>query len=667
MSGEYKRPITVGFVGNPNCGKTTLFNAFTGAKLKVANWPGVTVERVEGETSYKGRPIRVIDTPGIYSLTSYTIEEIVTRKCIEDGEVDVIVNVVDASSLERNLYLTLQLLELKKPVILALNMMDIVEERRMEIDLHRLPEMLGHIPVVPVSARKRTGLDVLMHAVVHHYEEGPQGVVVRYDEEIEKKIDKVEVVLKARYGEMDNLRWHAIKMLEYDEEVSKDHPINLTDIVDKSYEKTIINEKYDYIEEVIHECLFHKEKAAASTDKIDAWLTHPVWGIPIFLGIMAMVFFLTFTVGDFLKEYFEIGLDWFAGAVLAGLNQVHASPLLISLLVDGIIAGVGGILTFLPNIFILFLALAFLEDSGYMARVAYVMNETMSMVGLSGKAFLPMLLGFGCTVPAVMATRALASQRDRRRTILITPFMSCSARLPIYVLFADMFFGDQALLVAYSLYLIGLAVAILVAFIVHKSSKSGEEDTLLIELPEYKTPNMRTVVIYVWDKVKDYLTKAGTTIFIASIVLWFVLNIGPSGFVSEVSMSFAAIMGRWLVPVLRPAGLGSWQIAVALISGLSAKEVVVSSFSVLYGISNINSASGMMALSQDLAQSGFGMVNAYALMIFCLLYSPCVAAIATIKRETGSLRWTIGMVAFQLAAAWSMSVLVYQLGSLIFR
>lgn len=667
MSGEHKRPITVGFVGNPNCGKTTLFNAFTGAKLKVANWPGVTVERVEGETSYKGRPIRVIDTPGIYSLTSYTIEEIVTRKCIEDGEVDVIINVVDASSLERNLYLTLQLLELKKPVILALNMMDIVEERGMEIDLHRLPEMLGHIPVVPVSARKRTGLDVLMHAVVHHYEEGPQGVVVQYDEEIEKKIGKVEVVLKARYGEMDNLRWHAIKMLEYDEEVSKDHPINLTDIVDKSYEKTIINEKYDYIEEVIHECLFNKEKAAASTDKIDTWLTHPVWGIPIFLGIMAMVFFLTFTVGDFLKEYFQIGLDWFAGAVLSGLQYVHASPLLISLLVDGIIAGVGGILTFLPNIFILFLALAFLEDSGYMARVAYVMNETMSMVGLSGKAFLPMLLGFGCTVPAVMATRALASQRDRRRTILITPFMSCSARLPIYVLFADMFFGDQALLVAYSLYLIGLAVAILVAFIVHKSSKTAEEDTLLIELPEYKTPNLRTVVIYVWDKVKDYLTKAGTTIFIASIVLWFVLNIGPSGFVSEVSMSFAAIMGRWLVPVLRPAGLGSWQIAVALISGLSAKEVVVSSFSVLYGISNINSPSGMMALSQDLAQAGFGMVNAYALMIFCLLYSPCIAAIATIKRETGSLRWTLGMVAFQLVTAWGMSVLVYQLGCLIFR
>lgn len=665
MKQEEKRPITVGFVGNPNCGKTTLFNAFTGAKLKVANWPGVTVEKIEGETHYKGQPIRVIDTPGIYSLTSYTIEEIVTRKCIEDGDVDVIINVVDASSLERNLYLTMQLLELKKPVILALNMMDIVEERGMEIDLHRLPEMLGQIPVVPVSARKRTGLDVLMHAVVHHYEEGPHGLVIEYDQNVEKKIRQTEQAIFSRYGELDNMRWHAIKMLEQDEEVEKDHPVDLTGIVDRSYEKEIINEKYNYIEEVIQECLFNKEKQAAATDRIDHYLTHPVWGIPIFLGIMALVFFLTFTVGDFLKEYFQVGLDWFSGMVLTGLEGVHASPLLISLIVDGIIAGVGGILTFLPNIFILFLALAFLEDSGYMARVAYVMNETMSLVGLSGKAFLPMLLGFGCTVPAVMATRALASQKDRRRTILITPFMSCSARLPIYVLFAEMFFPAHALLVAYSLYLIGLAVAIVVALVVHRTSKTEEEDALLIELPEYKTPNSRTVMIYVWDKVKDYLGKAGTTIFIASISLWFVLNLGPSGFVSDVSESFASMIGHWLVPVLRPAGLGQWQIAVALISGLSAKEVVVSSFSVLYGVNNINSQAGMAALSQTLAVQGFGVINAYALMIFCLLYSPCMAAVGTIKRETGSYRWTFGMVCFQIGIAWFMAVLVYQFGSLL--
>ena len=662
-----KRPIRVGFVGNPNCGKTTLFNAFTGAKLKVANWPGVTVERVEGETNYKGRPIKVIDLPGIYSLTSYTIEEKVTRKCIEDGEVDVIINVVDASSLERNLYLTMQLIELKKPVILALNMMDIVEERGMEIDMHRLPEMLGGIPVVPVSARKRTGLDVLMHAVVHHYEEEPQGVVIHYSPQVEEKITRIEGELRRHYGEMDNMRWHAIKFLEFDEVVTSDHPLDVSGILDHNYEKQIINEKYDYIEEVIQECLMNKEEKAATTDKADRILTHRIWGIPVFLGIMALVFFLTFTVGDFLKGYFQVGLDWFSQAVVAGLASVHASSWLTSLIVDGIIAGVGGILTFLPNIFILFLALAFLEDSGYMARVAYVMNETMGMVGLSGKAFLPMLLGFGCTVPAVMATRALESVRDRRRTILITPFMSCSARLPIYVLFAEMFFPRHALFVAYSLYLIGLVMAILVAFILHKNSRgTRSENALLIELPEYKTPNGRTVAIYVWDKVKDYLSKAGTTIFIASIVLWFVLNTGTTGFVSDVQDSFAAMIGHVLVPVLRPAGLGLWQVAVALISGLSAKEVVVSSFSVLYGISNVNSAAGMGELSAQLTSMGFGGVNAYALMIFCLMYSPCIAAVATIKRETGSWRWTLGMVLFQLLVAWAAAVLVFQVGSLLF-
>lgn len=661
-----KEMITVGFVGNPNCGKTTLFNAFTGAKLKVANWPGVTVERVEGETSYKGLPIRVIDLPGIYSLTSYTIEERVTRKCIEDNEIDVIINVVDASSLERNLYLTLQLLELKKPVILALNMMDIVEDQGIEIDLHRLPEMLGHIPVVPVSARKRTGLDVLMHAVVHHFAEGPQGVVVRYSSGIEKKLAKVEVVLKARFGELDNMRWHSIKMLEYDEEVCRDHPVDLTNIIDRNYEKNIINEKYKYIEEIIDECLFNKKEKSAFTDRLDQVLTHPFWGIPVFLLIMALVFFFTFTVGDFLKEYFQVGLDWFSGSVLGVMQAVHVADWMISLVVDGIIAGVGGILTFLPNIFILFLALAFLEDSGYMSRVAYVMNETMGMVGLSGKAFLPMLLGFGCTVPAIMATRSLESQKDRRRTILITPFMSCSAKLPIYVLFSEMFFPGRALLVAYSLYIIGLLTAILVAYVIHKTAKQSYENILLIELPEYKTPNLRTVSIYVWEKVKDYLTKAGTTIFIASIVLWFLLNIGPDGLISDVSRSFAAIIGYGIAPVLAPAGLHSWQIVVALICGISAKEVVVSSFSVLYGIANINSEAGMSQLFAILGGVGFGDVNAYALMIFCLLYTPCMATIATIKRETQSWAFTGMMIVFQLVIAWMAAVLVFQIGSRIF-
>ena len=658
--------ITEGFIVNHNCGKTTLFNVFTGANLKVANWPGVTVERVEGETSYKGRQIKLIDLPGIYSLTSYSIEEKVSRKCIMEEHIDVIVNVVDASSLERNLYLTLQLLEMGKPVILALNMMDIVEERGMEIDLHRLPELLGGIPVVPVSARKKTGLDVLLHAVLHHYEEGSKGSVVHYQKEIEDLIAQTEKKLETHYGKLVHKRWYAIKLLERDEEVLTYYPLGALS-KEMNYEKQIINQKYDYIEEIIEETLVNKDAKAQATDKIDHYLTHPILGVPIFLGIMAMVFFLTFTIGDFLKGYFEVGLEIFSKGALNILEKFGIAEWLTSLIVDGIIAGVGGILTFLPNIFILFLALAFLEDSGYMARVAYIMDRIMSKLGLSGKAFLPMVLGFGCTVPAVMATRALEKEKDRKKTILVTPFMSCSARLPIYVLFADMFFEKYAIVVAYSLYLIGVLIAILIAMIVNKLEKQKEpQNTLLIELPEYKSPNARTIAIYVWEKVKDYLTKAGTTIFIASIVLWFLLNYNIHGMTEDVAMSFGAGIGRFLEPILRPAGLGMWQIGVALISGISAKEVVVSSFSVLFGVGNINSAAGMTELTQALAGYGFGALNAYALMIFCLLYTPCVATIATIKKETNSWKWTIGMIGFQLIFAWAVATLVYQIGRVIF-
>ena len=658
--------ITVAFMGNPNCGKTTLFNAYTGANLKVANWPGVTVERKEGYTNYKSTKLTLVDLPGVYSLTSYTIEERVSRKEVLESNVDVIINVVDASSLERNLYLTMQLLELGKPVIVALNMMDIVEERGMEIDLHRLPEVLGDIPVVPVSARKRTGLDVLMHAVVHHYQEIPDEKVVTYSDEIENKIEQLIERLKKEYGDDHQiLRWHAIKLLENDETVTKEHPILIEDIVDRSYENEIINQKYEYIEEVVEECLFNRDEKVAFTEKIDKWLTHPFWGLPIFLGIIALVFFFTFTIGDFLKGYFEVGLELFSGMVTSLLEATNLSDWMVSLIVDGIIAGVGGILTFLPNIFILFLALALLEDSGYMARVAYVMDGVMGKVGLSGKAFLPMVLGFGCTVPAVMATRALEKEADRKRTILLTPFMSCSARLPIYVLFADMFFDSYAMIVSYSLYIIGVVMAIFIALIVSKITKAKDTGILMIELPEYKTPNPRTIRIYVWEKVKDYLTKAGTIIFLASIVLWFVLNFNGNGMVTDVSESFGATFGHWMEPILSTAGLGMWQIGLALLCGISAKEVVVSSFSVLFSINNINSAAGMAALSGILGASGFTSLNAYALMIFCLLYTPCIATIATIKRETRSWKWTIGMVVFQLILAWVAATLVFQIGRLL--
>lgn len=684
-----KEELQVGFVGNPNCGKTTLFNAYTGAKLKVANWPGVTVEKKEGAMKYHNHKFKLVDLPGTYSLTSYTMEEKLTRQYILENDVDVIVDVVDASSLERNLYLTLQLIELGKPVILALNMMDIVEERGMEIDLHRLPEMLG-IPVIPVSARRKTGLDILMHAVAHHkskyidqanlehhhvkipleqqsehIREHHQEYVVVYSDEIEDKIDDISEKLIKEYGKLENIRWISLKLLEMDSEIMEKYPVDLSEIVNRSYENDIINQKFDFIEEIIEEVLVNKNKKATSTDRIDRILTNRYVGIPIFLSIMAVVFFLTFAVGDFLKGYFETGLEAFSSGSFNILQKAGVNNILISLIVDGIIAGVGGILTFLPNIAILFLALAVLEDSGYMSRVAYVMDGIMGRLGLSGRAFIPMLLGFGCTVPAVMASRTLEDKHDRFKTILITPFMSCSARLPIYVLFSQMFFGKYAMLVSYSMYVIGLLIAILVALIMNIFGRNKTKTPLLIELPEYKSPNPRTLFIYVWDKIKDYLTKAGTTIFIASIIMWFILNFGVNGMVSNMGESFGAAIGKLLAPALALSGLGMWQIVLALISGLAAKEVVVSSFSVLFGISNINSAAGMESLSMLLSDYGFTALNGLALMIFCLLYTPCVATLATVKRELKSTRWMLFTVAFQLVTALCVTTVVYQVGRLI--
>ena len=681
-----KDTVSIGFIGNPNCGKTTLFNAYTGAKLKVANWPGVTVEKKEGSMQYHGHTFKLVVFPGIFSLTSYTMEEKVSREFILSDDVDVIVDIADASALERNLYLTLQLIELGKPVVLALNMMDIVEERGMEIDMHRLPEMLG-IPVVPVSARKKRGLDILMHAVAHHVDKDEPVVLIHehdameeasqhqhdhhaeyamvYSDLIEDKIDAVTEVLKQRYPDMKNYRWHALKLLEQDADIMARYPVDLPQVMDRSYEKDIINQKYDFIEEIIDEVLMNKEQKAERTDKVDGLLTHPIWGVPIFLGIMALVFGLTFTVGDWLKETFvEAAIEWCSIGILNCLTHFQVNEVLISLVIDGIVAGVGGILTFLPNIFILFLALAFLEDSGYMARVAYVMDGLMGRLGLSGRAFIPMLLGFGCTVPAIMASRALEDPRDRRKTILITPFMSCSARLPIYVVFSQMFFAEHAMVVAYSMYILGIVVALATALVLKLIDKKESKNNLLIELPEYKAPNAYSIAIYVWEKVKDYITRAGTIIFVASIIMWVLLNCGPHGLAEDMGQSFGAIMGKVLVPIFTPIGLGYWQIVVALISGIAAKEVVVSSCSVLFGINNINSQAGMDDLVGMLAVMGFGAVNAYALMTFCLLYTPCTATLATIKRESGSWKWTGQAMVFQLVVAWVVTFVIYHIGML---
>lgn len=592
--------IKVGFIGNPNCGKTTLFNACTGANLKVANWPGVTVEKKEGWTTCHGREFRLTDLPGVYSLDCYTMEEKVSRNHIMSPDVDVIVDVVDASVLERNLYLTLQLIELDKPVVLALNMMDIVKKKGMEIDLCLLSKLLG-IPCIAISAREEKGIELLLDAA----------------------------------------SWY------------------------QEYEKPVppIGGKYDVIENIISQTVKRKSghiDKEDATDRIDQYLTGKRLGLPIFLAIMALVFFLTFTVGGWMKGYFETGLELFTERTKILLQVWKVNPILRSLIVEGILSGVGGVLTFLPNIFILFLALAVLEDSGYMARVAFVMDDIMGQIGLSGKAFLPLLLGFGCSVPAIMASRTLENRRDRLKTILITPFMSCSARLPVYVLFSSMFFGKYAIAVCYSMYLMGIAAAIVTAWVLAKLEGSRAEYTLLIELPEYRAPAVKTISLYVWEKVKDYLSKAGTVIFLASILMWLLLNFGTNGYVTDMGESFGALIGKKMVPLFAPAGLGFWQIIVALISGIAAKEVVVSSCSVLFGIQNITTADGMAGFAHVLEAMGFGMANAYAMMVFCLLYVPCMAAIATIRREVGSRKLTAAIVLYQTAAAWGMSVVVYQ-------
>ena len=667
-------------VGNQNCGKTTLFNQLTGANQHVGNFPGVTVDRKDG--TIRSHPeATVTDLPGIYSLSPYSSEEIVTRSFLLDNKPDGIINIVDATNIERNLYLTMQMMELGIPMVLALNMMDIVHKRGMEIDLHRLPEMLG-VPAIPVSGRSRTGLQTLMHTAAHHaqsvkpdkliHNHGDHGLEDKHDqyamvysEPLEHKIDLLSERLDKRYPDIQNIRWVAIKLLEQDTEVIKKYPLDCADILDRSYETEIINEKYAFIEEMIHEVLFRHEEKEEMTDRVDRILTHRWFGLPIFLCIMAFVFFLTFFLGDRLSNGFQVLLTGLSNGTTHLLHLMHVSDVVVALVVDGVIAGVGGILTFLPNIFVLFLALALLEDSGYMARVAYVMDGIMGKLGLSGRAFLPMVLGFGCSVPAIMASRVLENPRDRYKTMLVTPFMSCSARLPIYVLFASIFFGKYKMIVAYSLYLIGIVAALLVLLVLHMGDKNHEPNDLLIELPEYKTPSARTVAIYVWEKVKDYLTKAGTTIFVASILMWLILNFGPGGYTTEMSQSYGALLGKWLVPFFAPIGLGFWQIAVALIAGISAKEVVVSSTAVLFGINNINSTQGMHALSGVLQGMGFGALNAYCLMIFCLLYVPCIATLATIHKESRSWKWTGLTILFQMATAWVLTFVVYQVGLLL--
>lgn len=652
------KQIRAVFIGNPNCGKTTLFNAYTGARHKVGNWPGVTVEKKEGVIKHDGHQFTLVDLPGIYSLSPYSLEEILTREYILNYDPDVIINIVDASNLERNLYLTLQLIELGKPVIVALNMMDVIESKGRILDIDVLSSELG-VPVIPVVAVKKKGLTRLLHQIIKstkHYDEYIP-IIINYGDEIEEEIYKISKIIEPNSVEDIFTRWTAIKILENDSEVVKKIEENNFKFEVNNHEEEITRRKYDYISCFLTRVIKDKEEYEETfSDKVDKIVTNELFGIPIFLMMMALVFTFTFTVGNYVADLFDIVFSSFSEMVLYNLEYLGVNEWLISLIVDGIIGGVAGILIFLPNIATLFIAISVLEDSGYMARVALIMDKFMRRIGLNGKAFIPMILGFGCSVPAIMTARTLEDERDRLITILIVPFMSCSARFPIYVLFSRAFFPGREILVAFSLYILGVIVAIIMAIIFKNTIGKGNKTSLIMELPEYKSPSLKTTGIFVYEKVKGYVQKAGTVIFLASIVLWFILEFNFTG-KADMTNSLGADIGKFVAPIFRPIGFGNWQATLALIAGVMGKEIVVSSMTIIYGI-------GEAGLSTMLSSIGFTTASAYAFMVFTLLYTPCVAALGTVKKETNSWKWMFFSLFYQLIVAWIVSFLIYQFLSL---
>ena len=659
--------LTIGFIGNPNCGKTTLFNAYTGANLKVANWPGVTVEKVEGAIKDHDLNIRLVDLPGTYSLTSYTMEEQVSRQFILSDEVDVIIDVADASALERNLYLTLQLLELGKPVVLALNMMDIVEKRGMEIDTHRLPEMLG-IPVIPISAAKNEGVDELVDHALHvaKYQERPGRMDFCSEDDHGGAVHRcihgiIHLIEDHAKAAGIPVRFAATKLVEGDQRIEEALKLDQNEkemiehiIVQMEQERgldraaAIADMRFFFIQELVAKTVVkpHESKEQLRSNRIDKFLTGKYTAIPAFIAIMGLVFFLTFNViGLFFQNLMETGIDALTGIVDTALTNWNVNAAVHSLLIDGVFTGVGSVLSFLPIIVVLFFFLSMLEDTGYMARVAFVMDKLLRRIGLSGRSIVPMLIGFGCTVPGVMASRTLPSERDRKMTILLTPFMSCSAKLPIYSLFAAAFFPQYAGLVMVLLYFTGIAVGVLAALLLKSTVFKGEAVPFVMELPNYRLPGLKNVAQLLWEKARDFLQKAFTVIFAATIVIWFLQNFDLQlRLTADPQASILARIAGDIAPLFGPLGFADWRISTALITGFMAKESVVSSLLILFG--------SEAALSAALTPA-----QAAPLLVFCLLYTPCIAAVASVKRELGN-KWAVIMVVNQCAVAWLCALLV---------
>lgn len=587
---------TVALIGNPNVGKTTLFNSLTGSNQYVGNWAGVTVEKKEG---YLDKSIKIVDLPGIYAMDTFSNEEKVAKNFLLNDSVDLIINIVDASNLERNLYLTTQLKQFKKPIILVLNMMDVAEAKKISINIDKLSKELKMF-IIPISASKGTGLDEIREFLLRN------------------DFFKLPIDNEFQYQNFS------------------------------SEQKT-----YKYIEGILNKCITYSSSDIISTkDKIDGVLLNKFLAYPIFFAIMYLIFKFTFSwVGQPLADLLDEGLQNF---LIPSLNTLleNSSPWFKSLLVDGIVGGVGSILVFLPIILTLFLGISFLEDSGYMARSAFLMDRVMRKMGLSGKAFIPLVVGFGCSVPAIMSTRTLESEKDRKLAALIVPLMSCNARLPVYALFASVFFKGKETTVVFSLYLLGIALAFIIGLLFKNTIFKKDEEPFIIELPEYKMPEPSNLALHTWDKGKDFLKKAGTIILSISVVVWFLSNFNFTG-MTEINSSLFASIGKALTPIFKPLGFGSWQASVSLLTGLMAKEVVVSTMGVIFG-SNLDS----------LLPQYFNPISSYSFLVFVLLYTPCVTALVTMKKEYGN-RMALFSLFYQFALAWIVAFLVFNLGTLL--
>lgn len=657
---------TVALVGNPNSGKTTLFNQLTGSKQHVGNWPGVTIEKKVGVFNYEEHEITLVDLPGIYSMSPYSIEEVVSRDFIMEEHPDLIINIVDGTNLERNLYLSMQLKELGLPMVIAVNMMDELHQKDIELNIQQLSKELN-TPVVPISARNGEGMNELIHSLIHN----TNSSTYIYDVQTENILNRIQVLVEETRHDHTHDKFYSIKLLENDELIRKE--LNFSDKQleelksiqkdfcvlknQKDIDMAVADTRYMEIEGIISRSLCKPcvAQMKSGSDRIDSLLTHKYLGIPMFFVILFIIFMITFgPLGSTLQGFLESCIELFSEWSMNGLAGLGASDWAINL-VTTVIGGVGSVVSFMPQIMLLFLFLSILEDSGYMSRAAFLMDRMLRKIGLNGKAFIPMLMGFGCTVPAIMATRVLENEKDRKMTMLLTPFMSCGARLPVYALFAGVFFPTNAGVAIFAMYVLGIVVAIVCGLLLRKTVFKGDGSTFILELPPYRLPSFKNTMMHMWEKAKGFLTKAGTIIFSMTVLLWFLTNFSFTfQMVEDPAMSILGNIGQAIAWIFAPLGFGNWQSVISLMSGFIAKESVVSSMSVVYGV-------GTNAELELVLAQVFTHASAISFMVFTLLYSPCMAAVATIKSESGSWKFTLESILFQTGVAYIVSFIAFSL------